>query len=124
MDVPGPIVDRLSKIAQENKVQLVVGVIEREGGTLFCCVLFFGSDGTYLGKHRKLVPTAAERFVWGRGDGSTMPVFDTPLGKIGAVICWENYMPLLRVAMYSKGTLQIHYSYCNRVIFDCMKRNM
>jgi nitrilase len=81
---------------------LVIGVIEREVGTLFCTVLFFSPEG-YLGKHRKLVPTAAERVVWGQGDGSTLPVFDTPLGKIGAVICWENYMPLLRTAMYAKG---------------------
>ena len=65
--------------------------------------LFFAADGAYLGKHRKLMPTASERLVWGFGDGSTLPVFDTPLGKLGAVICWENYMPLLRTAMYAKG---------------------
>ena len=74
---------------------LIIGVSERDGGTLCCTVLFFGSDGTYLGKHRKLMPTAAERLVWGFGDGSTMDVYDTPLGKVGALICWENYMPLL-----------------------------
>ncbi len=60
-------------------------------------------DGAYLGKHRKVMPTASERLVWGFGDGSTMPVFDTPLGKVGAVICWENYLPLMRAAMYAKG---------------------
>jgi nitrilase len=65
-------------------------------------VLFFAPDGSYLGKHRKVMPTASERLVWGFGDGSTMPVFDTPLGKLGAVICWENYLPLLRAAMYAK----------------------
>ena len=66
-------------------------------------VLFFGPDGTLLGKHRKLMPTAMERLIWGFGDGSTLTVLDTPFGKLGAVICWENYMPLLRTAMYAKG---------------------
>jgi nitrilase len=103
VEVPGPTVDALSKAARSNSVYLVVGVIERERGTLYCCVLFFAPDGTLLGKHRKVMPTASERLIWGYGDGSTMPVFDTPLGKLGAVICWENYMPLLRTFMYSQG---------------------
>lgn len=103
VDIPGPAVDRLSAIARETGLHLVIGVIERDGGTLYCTVLFFGPDGDYLGKHRKLMPTGAERLVWGYGDGSTMPVFDTEIGKLGAVICWENYMPLMRMAMYSKG---------------------
>ncbi|MDQ2895228.1 MAG: nitrilase [Actinomycetota bacterium] len=102
VDVPGPAVDRLAAIAAENSLHLVIGVVERDGGTLYCTALFFSPDG-YLGKHRKLMPTAAERIVWGFGDGSTLPVFDTSLGRIGAVICWENYMPLLRMAMYAKG---------------------
>jgi nitrilase len=99
--IPGPAVDRLAEIAAESALYLVIGVVERDGGTLYCTALFFSPDG-YLGKHRKLMPTAAERLIWGFGDGSTMPVFDTPLGRIGAVICWENYMPLLRTAMYAK----------------------
>ncbi len=103
VDVPGPAVDALAAIARENSVLLVIGVIERDGGTLYCTVLFFSPEGTFMGKHRKLMPTAMERLVWGMGDGSTMAVFDTPIGKIGAVICWENYMPLLRTAMYAKG---------------------
>ena len=102
VEVPGPAVDRLADIAAENALHLVIGVIERDGGTLYCTVLFFSPEG-YLGKHRKLMPTAAERLIWGFGDGSTMPVYETPLGRIGAVICWENYMPLLRTAMYAKG---------------------
>jgi nitrilase len=106
LDVPGPDVDKLAEVARANGIHLVLGVIERDGGTLYCTVLFFSPDA-YLGKHRKLMPTAAERLVWGFGDGSTMPVYDTPLGKLGAVICWENYMPLLRMAMYSKG-IQIY----------------
>jgi predicted amidohydrolase len=103
VDVPGPAVEQLGQMAADSGVFLVVGVIERDSGTLYCTVLFFDDDGAYLGKHRKLMPTAAERLVWGFGDGSTLPVFDTPLGRLGAVICWENYMPLLRTAMYAKG---------------------
>lgn len=103
VDVPGPAVDTLGAIAARSSVYLVIGVVEREGGTLYSTVLFFAPDGRYLGKHRKLMPTASERLIWGCGDGSTLPVFDTSLGRLGAVICWENYMPLLRTAMYAKG---------------------
>jgi len=103
VDVPGSVVDQLGAIAAEADTYLVIGAIERDGGTLYCTVLFFGPDGGYLGKHRKLVPTASERLVWGQGDGSTMPVFDTAIGKLGAAICWENYMPLYRTALYAKG---------------------
>lgn len=101
--VPGPDTDAVGAAARANRVHLVVGVIERDGGTLYCTALFFGPDGSLLGKHRKLMPTALERLVWGFGDGSTLTVLDTELGKLGAVICWENYMPLLRTAMYAKG---------------------
>jgi nitrilase len=103
VDVPGPAVDHLARTARANRIYLVVGVVERESGTLYCTVLFFAPDGTFLGKHRKIMPTASERLVWGFGDGSTLPVFDTELGKLGAVICWENYLPLLRATMYAKG---------------------
>jgi nitrilase len=114
VDVPGPAVVAIGAIAREHSVYLVIGVIERDGGTLYCTVLFFDSSGKLMGKHRKLMPTAMERLVWGMGDGSTMPVFDTPVGKIGAVICWENYMPLLRTAMYAKG-IQL---YCAPTVDD------
>jgi nitrilase len=103
VEVPGPAVDFIGEVARKNRMQLVVGVIERDRGTLYCCVLFFDANGAFLGKHRKLMPTASERLVWGFGDGSTLPVFETELGRVGAVVCWENYMPLLRAAMYSKG---------------------
>jgi nitrilase len=66
-------------------------------------VLFFGPDGQFLGKHRKLMPTALERMIWGFGDGSTLTTVDSPYGRIGSVICWENYMPMLRMAMYAKN---------------------
>ncbi len=102
VDIPGPALDQLVALAAELGIYLVVGVIEREGGSLYCTAVFVSPDG-YLGKHRKVMPTAAERLVWGFGDASTLPVFDTPFGRLGAVICWENYMPLLRMAMYSKG---------------------
>ncbi len=104
VDVPGPATAQLAAAAKEHRLTLVIGVIERDGGTLYCTVLFFDPERGLLGKHRKLMPTAAERLVWGFGDGSTMPVIDTPVGKVGAVICWENYMPLLRTYMYSQGT--------------------
>lgn len=103
IDVPGPITARLGAAARDNGIHVVIGVIERELGTVYCTALFFGADGALLGKHRKLMPTAGERLIWGYGDGSTLPVFDTPVGKLGAVICWENYMPMLRMAMYAKG---------------------
>ena len=107
IDVPGADVDFIGKVAAENKLHLVVGVIERDLGTLYCTVLFFAPGGAFLGKHRKLMPTGSERTIWGFGDGSTLPVFDTAVGKLGAVICWENRLPLLRMAMYAKG-IQIY----------------
>jgi nitrilase len=103
VEIPGPATDMIGSAARSHGVHLVVGLIERAGGTLYCTAAMFGPDGGLLGTHRKLVPTALERVVWGQGDGSTLPVVATPLGKIGAVICWENYMPLLRTAMYAKG---------------------
>ena len=104
--VPGPVTQQLGEMARNAGVYLVIGVIERDsvtGGTLYCTILFFGPDGRLLGKHRKIKPTAAERIIWGEGDGSTMPVIETPMGKMGALVCWENYMPLARMAMYAKG---------------------
>jgi nitrilase len=100
--VPGPQTDRLGEAAAARGCYVVMGVIEREGGTCYCTVLFFGPDGALLGKHRKLMPTALERMIWGFGDGSTLTVVESPYGRIGSVICWENYMPMLRMAMYAK----------------------
>lgn len=101
--VPGPETERLGAAAAAAGTYVVIGVMERELGTQYCTALYFGPDGALLGKHRKLMPTAGERLAWGFGDGSTLPVIDTPIGKIGAVICWENYMPMLRMTMYAKG---------------------
>lgn len=103
VEVPGPGAEFIGGVARDHRLHLVVGVIERDDGTLYCSALIFGPDGSRLGKHRKLVPTALERVVWGQGDGATLPVVATPLGRVGVVICWENYMPLLRTAMYAKG---------------------
>lgn len=103
IDVPGPHTQALANAAKRAGLFLTIGVIERDGGTIYCTALFFGPEGTLLGKHRKLMPTAAERLCWGFGDGSTLTTVDTPWGKLGAVICWENYMPLMRMAMYGKG---------------------
>uniref|UniRef100_A0A0M3I4D7 CN hydrolase domain-containing protein n=1 Tax=Ascaris lumbricoides TaxID=6252 RepID=A0A0M3I4D7_ASCLU len=99
----GPESQELAQIASEFKLYLVTGVVERSASTLYCSVFFYSPEGKFLGKHRKLMPTALERVVWGLGDASTIPVIETDVGRIGAVICWENYMPLLRVAMYTKG---------------------
>ena len=107
IDVPGPEVERMAEAARSAGVHLCVGVVERDssysGGTLFCTLLYLGPGGDLLGKHRKLKPTAAERLIWGEGDGSTLTAIRTPFGTVGGLICWENYMPLARTAMYGKG---------------------
>ena len=107
VEVPGPATAALGAAAKEAGVFLAIGVIERDNqfsrGTLYCTLLYFDPEGKLLGKHRKLKPTGAERLIWGEGDGSTMPVVEAPFGKVGGLICWENYMPLARMAMYAKG---------------------
>ena len=107
IDVPGPAIESIGETVREAGVYLAIGVIERDTqfsqGTLYCTLLYFSPDGELLGKHRKLKPTGSERLIWGEGDGSTLTVLDTEVGKIGGLICWENYMPLARMAMYSKG---------------------
>jgi nitrilase len=103
--VPGPVTARLGAIARTNRIHLVIGVQEREphGATVYNTVLYFGADGRLLSKHRKLIPTGSERTVWGQGDGSTLGVVQTPLGRLGGLICWENYMPLARFHLYAQG---------------------
>ena len=104
IDVPGPDTARIGELVASHGVHLVIGVIERTPtGTLYCTALFFAPDGSLTAKHRKLMPTALERLVWGFGDGATLPAPQTDIGTLGAVICWENYMPQLRLAMYAKG---------------------
>ena len=101
--VPGPGVDRLAEAARETGAYVVMGVNERDGGTLYNTVLWLDPQGQLALKHRKVMPTGAERLVWGMGDGSTLTVLDTPIGRLGGLICWENYMPLARYALYAQG---------------------
>ncbi len=103
--VPGPETAALGDAARKAQAYLACGVIEKDadGGTLYCTIVYFGPGGEYLGKHRKLKPTAAERLIWGEGDGSTLFATATPYGRLGGLVCWENYMPLARAAMYAKG---------------------
>jgi nitrilase len=97
----------LTGAAREHGVTLVCGIDERDdergGGTLYNTVVMIGPDGSILNRHRKLMPTNPERMVWGFGDGSGLKVVDTPVGRIGALICWENFMPLARYALYAQG---------------------
>jgi nitrilase len=106
--IPGPETDRLCKAAKAAGAYVVIGMDERNveasGSSIYNTLLYIDDSGTILGKHRKLVPTAAERLIWAAGDGSTLEVFDTPYGRLGGLICWENYMPLARYAMYAAGT--------------------
>jgi nitrilase len=106
IEVPGAATVLIAKAAAAANAFVAVGVIERDttfsGGSLYCTVLFFSPSGELVGKHRKLKPTGSERLIWSEGDGSTMPVFDTPAGRAGALICWENYMPMARMAMYAQ----------------------
>lgn len=102
--IPGPAMDFLSEQAKKHHCYLVIGVIERgESGTLYCTSVYFDNEGRFLGKHRKLKPTAAERIIWGEGDGSDLQVHPTPFGNLGGLICWENYMPLARTYLYEQN---------------------
>ncbi|MBR9918005.1 carbon-nitrogen hydrolase family protein [bacterium] len=104
LSVPGAYVSDLSEIAKKYNTWLVIGVVEKgDSGSLYCSVLYFNNEGTLVGKHRKLKPTAAERIIWGEGDGSDLEVYKSEFGKISGLICWENYMPLARTFLYEKG---------------------
>ena len=104
--VPGPACDRLGEIAREHDLWLVTGVNEidpERPGTIYNSLLYHAPDGRLALHHRKLVPTNHERLVWGQGDGRGLRAIETPLGRIGGLICWENYMPLARFALYESG---------------------
>jgi nitrilase len=103
--VPGPATERLADLARDHGIWLVAGIEERErhGGTIYNTVLYFSPDGALTERHRKLIPTGAERTVWGMGDGSTLTAVDTGFGRVGGLICWENYMPLARFHTYAQG---------------------
>jgi nitrilase len=103
--VPSETTDRLGQVAREAEAYLVIGVQEREPGrhTIYNTLLYFDPSGHLMGKHRKLMPTGSERTVWGMGDGSTLETYETAFGRLGGLICWENYMPLARFYLYSQG---------------------
>ena len=106
LEVPSDAERRLGDIAREHELWLVTGVTERDParpGTLYNALLYHGPDGSLVLRHRKLVPTNHERLVWGPGDGSGLRAIDTPLGRLGGLICWENYMPLARFSLYESG---------------------
>ena len=107
VEIPGPVTEELSKAARQAGVYVAMGLNERNAqasnASLYNTLLYIGPEGELLGKHRKLVPTAPERMVWAQGDGSTLEVYDTSLGKLGGLICWENYMPLARYSLYAWG---------------------
>jgi nitrilase len=104
VDVPGPATDAIGRAARSAKAYVSVGVNERvASGTIFNAQLMFSPTGELIGKHRKLMPTGGERLVWGMGDGSDLEIYRTPFGAVGGLICWENFMPLARTAMYAKG---------------------
>jgi nitrilase len=106
--VPSTDTERLAQIAREHQVYLIIGIIEKDQtSSLYCTMLYFSPDGKLMGKHRKLKPTGSERIIWGEGDGSDLQVFNTPFGKLGGLICWENYMPLARFALYQQN-IQIY----------------
>ncbi|HYQ89956.1 MAG TPA: carbon-nitrogen hydrolase family protein [Candidatus Binatia bacterium] len=111
VEVPGDATRRLCEAARAAGVFIVMGVNERNteasGGSLYNTLLFIDERGELVGRHRKLIPTGGERLMWGQGDGSTLQVYDTPIGKLSGLICWENYMPLARYAMYAWGS-RIH----------------
>ena len=105
--VPSAATDKLCRAAKANRVFVVIGVNERNadasGGSIYNTLLYISDRGELLGRHRKLMPTVAERMVWTPGDGSTLEAFETPYGRLGGLICWENYMPLARYTMYAQG---------------------
>src|SRR3989344_9403315 len=103
IDVPGAETEALAGLSARTGASLVLGVIERSASTLYCTMLYFEPAHGLVAKHRKLMPTGTERLIWGKGDGSTLPVIDAAVGRIGGAVCWENMMPLLRTAMYAKG---------------------
>jgi len=100
---PGAETQQLATLSQELGLHIVIGVIERDRGTLYCTSLIFVPGRGLAAKHRKLMPTASERLIWGFGDGSTMPLVDTELGRIASAICWEHYMPMYRQYLYAGG---------------------
>ncbi len=110
VDVPGPVTEAVSAAAGAAGMVVVLGINERDGGSLYNTQLVFDADGTLLLKRRKLMPTYHERMIWGWGDGSDLAVVETAVGRVGPLICWEHYMPLSRYALMVQGE-EIHCSH-------------
>jgi len=110
VDVPGPVTDAVGAAVKKSGTVVVLGVNERDGGSLYNTQLIFNADGSLLGQRRKIMPTFHERMIWGWGDGSGLKVFETELGRLGALICWEHFMPLARYALIAQRE-QIHCSH-------------
>ncbi len=107
--VPGPVTDAVSRAARSYGVVVVLGVNERDHGSLYNTQLIFDGDGTLLLKRRKITPTYHERMVWGQGDGAGLQVVNTQVGRVGALACWEHYNPLARFALIAQHE-EIHCS--------------
>ncbi|NMP28537.1 carbon-nitrogen hydrolase family protein [Rahnella sp. SAP-1] len=123
--VPGVETQALADLATRTNASVVIGVIERSGATLYCTSLFIEPGQGVVAKHRKLMPTGTERLIWGQGDGSTLPVVDAAAGRVGCAICWENHMPLLRMAMYGKGVeIWCAPTVDEREIWQCSMRHI
>lgn len=107
VDIDNNVLSPLCEAARKNTITIICGLNERDGklsrATIYNTVVIIGEDGNIRNRHRKLMPTNPERMVWGFGDGSGLKVVDTPVGKVGTLLCWENYMPLARYALYSQG---------------------
>ena len=103
IEIPSDPFDAVCAVVASHHVHAVVGLVERCGRTLYCTAVVIAPDGAVLGQHRKLVPTAAERLIWGRGDASDIAVINTEVGRVGLAICWESYMPLYRTALYQQN---------------------
>ncbi|MFU6377207.1 carbon-nitrogen hydrolase family protein [Metapseudomonas otitidis] len=125
IDVPGAETEALAGLSARTGASLVLGVIERAGSSLYCTALFFEPGEGLVARHRKLMPTGTERLIWAKGDGSTLPVVDSAAGRLGAAICWENHMPLLRTTMYAKGVeLWCAPTVDEREVWQCSMRHI
>ncbi len=105
IDIEGEEVGYVEKLASKYNTYIVLGVTEKNkvSGSLYCSMLYFSPKRGLLGSHKKIKPTGAERVIWAEADGTSLNTFQTEIGKLGGLICWENYMPLARMSMYSRG---------------------
>ena len=117
VEIPGPVVKKLSEAARKNNIYVCISVSEKEGGSLYLTQLWFNPLGDLMGKHRKMKPSGGERLIWGDGEASMMPVFDTEIGRLGGLQCWEHWIPLNIQAMNAKNE-QVHVASWPRFVPD------